>query len=102
MAETFAAGLIHIVLLEVRPDVDSAALEMVFAKVRNMLSINGVRGIEAGPDRSIENLAAGFTHAIVVQLDDADSRERYLNSPEHLEVAEELGPLVQRIVVVDL
>lgn len=94
--------LTHIVLLGILPSVGKTELERVFTRVRDLSSIEGVRGIEVGPDRSIENLAAGFTHAIVVTLDDTASRDRYLNSPSHLEVADELGPLVQRIVVVDV
>jgi hypothetical protein len=38
----------------------------------------------------------------VVDFDGEASRDSYLSSPEHLVVADMLGPCIDRIVVVDL
>jgi hypothetical protein len=102
VADTIAAGITHLVLLEVRPNVDSLELDRVLSAVLRLGELPGVRRLRVGPDISREGLQGNFTHAIVVDFDGEASRDSYVNSPEHLAVADMLGPCIDRIVVVDL
>ncbi|SPJ78808.1 uncharacterized protein FTOL_07199 [Fusarium torulosum] len=45
----------------------------------------------------------GITHAFVIQFDNTDDRDYYaLKDPAHLAVVEELGPLVEKVQIIDL
>jgi stress responsive alpha/beta barrel protein len=93
----------HLALLKVRADAAPGPLEEALAAMRGLREkVDGVLALDAGPDISVEGLAGGFTHAIVVRFADEDARARYLAHPAHNQVAERLEPLIEGIVVVDL
>jgi Stress responsive A/B Barrel Domain len=93
----------HIVLLKIRADADSGAVDAAFAAARAMAGqIDGVLHVAAGPDVSVEGLAAGHTHAVLVRFADEAARERYFPHPAHLALGERMQPLTEGAVVVDI
>jgi hypothetical protein len=96
-------GIHHIVLLRVRADADPVAVDAALAAARAMAAeIEGVLDVVAGPDISVEGLAAGHTHAVLVRFADEAARERYFPHPAHVALSEQMAPLTDGAVVVDL
>ncbi|KAJ4246080.1 hypothetical protein NW762_013825 [Fusarium torreyae] len=62
-----------------------------------------IRSIEGGADSAPEGLQQGITHAFVIQFDNPEDRDYYaLKDPAHLAVVAELGPLVEKVQIIDL
>ncbi|KAM0424287.1 hypothetical protein ACHAPT_010432 [Fusarium lateritium] len=62
-----------------------------------------IQSIQGGADNSPEGLQQGITHAFVIQFAGAQDRDYYaLKDPAHLAVVEELGPLVEKVQIIDL
>lgn len=93
--------LLHVVTLAARPGMTST-LNEALDRASELRALPGVESFEAGADVSIEGLADGMTHAIVVGLADESARKAYLASPEHQQVANELERCIDRITVLDI
>ncbi|KAI6750504.1 hypothetical protein HG530_014785 [Fusarium avenaceum] len=51
----------------------------------------------------LQSQKQGITHAFVIQFDNTDDRDYYaLKDPAHLAVVAELGPLVEKVQIIDL
>jgi hypothetical protein len=50
----------------------------------------GLRSVSWGRNNSPEGLDKGFMHGFVMEIDDAEAREDYLNHPDHVTFAEEV------------
>ncbi len=74
-------------------------IEQAFAALPSQ--IPQIRGYEWGTNVSPEGLSQGFTHAFLVTFDDAKSRDAYLPHPAHKKFAEKLGPVLDKVMVVD-
>ncbi|KAK4194684.1 stress responsive A/B barrel domain-containing protein [Triangularia verruculosa] len=100
----------HIVLFKFKSDLDGGAIDVAAAKIlslkENCLSPNSqnayIKSITGGRDNSPENLQNGMTHAFVVQFENTDDRNYYVEQdPAHLAFKKEIEPLVEKVMVLD-
>jgi len=56
---------------------------------------------EWGTDASVEGLALGYTHAVLVTFEDEKGREVYLPHPAHQGFVKILGPVMDKLLVID-
>ncbi|KAF5607439.1 stress responsive A B barrel domain-containing protein [Fusarium pseudoanthophilum] len=62
-----------------------------------------IQSIQGGADSAPEGLQQGITHAFVIQFDNPEDRDYYaLKDPAHLAVVAELGPMVEKVQIIDL
>ena len=74
----------HIVLLKFRDDVIEERRQQIYAELRGLVgTIDGLLGAHFGPNVSPEGLSKGFADGFVMDLRDAESRDRYLAHPLH-------------------
>jgi hypothetical protein len=80
----------HIVLLRFKPQTTHEDIAEVFESLDDLQDkIPGIIEICSGPYESPEGLHKGFTHAFIVTFADVESRDRYLEHPDH-EVVKQL------------
>ncbi len=73
----------HILLVRARPDATDDLLT-AFGSIAGLPGrVPGVLAVSFGPSRSPEDLERGYTHGLVVDVDDADALNRYAHDPEH-------------------
>jgi hypothetical protein len=95
--------ILHVILLKVRSDAPPEDLDAALEAFRALNDeIDGVVEIIAGPDVSVEGLAAGHTHVLIVRLADEAARERYLPHPAHRAVGAMMQPLLDGVTVLDV
>lgn len=100
---TATGGIIHVVLVDWRPDTPADALAQLSEGVGRLRDdVPGIISVVTGPSVSVEGLESGFEWALVVTFDSADARDGYLPHPAHAPVAEIIGRWQQRLVVFDL
>ncbi|KAM0231386.1 hypothetical protein ACHAPO_008496 [Fusarium lateritium] len=84
-------GISRVVQFQFKPDTGDDAI------AKASLEIFG------GADSAPEGLQQGITHAFVIQFDSTEDRDYYaLKDPVHLAVVAELGPLVEKVQIIDL
>lgn len=85
----------HMVLIRFRPDLQPAQIAPLFEGFRNMVGkFDGLVAYSGGPYSSPEGINRGFNWGFSMDFRDAAARDRYLPSPEHLEVAGGLGDVL--------
>ncbi|MBN2272022.1 MAG: Dabb family protein [Sedimentisphaerales bacterium] len=92
----------HVVLFRFKEDAkatDIKKVEQAFAALPG--KIGAIYDFEWGTDVSTENLADGFTHCFVVTFKSEADRARYLPHPAHKAFGELLGPVLDKVLVVD-
>ncbi|KAH6982455.1 hypothetical protein EDB80DRAFT_882783 [Ilyonectria destructans] len=104
-------GIIHVVQLRFKPDVNKDKIGQVIADLK---SLKGkcvlpdtqepyIKSITAGADNSVEGLQNGFTHMIVTVFESAEHRDYYAKSdPVHLALGGGLGPVLEGLQVLDI
>eukprot|EP00842_Homolaphlyctis_polyrhiza_P002123 jgi/Hompol1/2911/HPOL_003063-RA len=75
----------HIVLFKVRKDVEPAAVTALSHKLHGLKAIEGVQSISFGETFTTER-NQGFTHALVVDMQDKETLDRYSKDAGHVEV----------------
>ncbi|KAF5623597.1 stress responsive A B barrel domain protein [Fusarium sp. NRRL 25303] len=104
-------GINRVVQFRFKTDTSSDAIEKVSAKIQEMrekcLDPESkqpyIRSIQGGADSAPEGLQQGITHAFVIQFESPEDRDYYaLKDPAHLAVVAELGPLVEKVQIIDL
>ncbi|HCO44265.1 MAG TPA: hypothetical protein DCZ11_11710 [Gammaproteobacteria bacterium] len=84
----------HMVLVKLKPDSDAAA-QALFARFREMVgTFDGMMTFSGGPYSSPEGINRGFNYGFSMDFRDAAARDRYLPSPEHVAIAQDIGPLL--------
>ena len=74
----------HIVLLNFRDDVSEEHRQEIYADLRALVGkIDGLTSAVFGPNVSPEGLSQGFRDGFVMELRDAEARDRYLADPRH-------------------
>lgn len=63
--------------------------------------IKEIKAFEWGTNNSPENLNQGFTHCFFVSFASEEDRAIYLPHPDHKAFAEKLGPVVDKVLVID-
>ena len=76
--------ILHIVLVRFQDDVSEARKQDIYAELRGLVGkIDGLVSARFGPNVSPEGLSKGFRDGFVMELRDADARDRYLADPAH-------------------
>lgn len=92
-------SVLHTVLLRATPGAD---IESALGEVRALAALPAVQWLHAGADISVEGLAAGFTHAVVVSFASEADRAAYLQHPAHIAAGESLGKVIDGLAIVDI
>ncbi len=90
----------HIVLFAFQDDAPVAALCAAFAALPQQIAL--IRRFEAGTSVSTEQLEQGYTHAFLLQFDQAEDLAAYLSHPAHLAFVEQVKPALRQVLVFDL
>ncbi|MCL4160783.1 UNVERIFIED_CONTAM: hypothetical protein GTU68_034396 [Idotea baltica] len=72
-----------------------------FANLPNRNSRDKRKGFEWGTNNSPEGLDQGFTHIFTLTFDSEEGREVYLPHPAHKAFGEGLGPILDKVLVLD-
>ncbi len=81
----------HIVLIKFRDDVSLERKQEIYADLRALVGvIDGLTGATFGPNVSPEGLSKGFRDGFIMDLRDAEARDRYLADPRHQAAARKL------------
>jgi hypothetical protein len=74
-------------------------VEQAFAALPTKIDI--IDDFEWGTDVSVENLAQGYSHCFLVTFRSEAHRDTYLPHPAHQKLTGLVGPLLERVLVVD-
>ncbi|GAA5174666.1 hypothetical protein GCM10025771_04930 [Niveibacterium umoris] len=92
----------HIVLFRFRDELDAAQVAEAIASFRALQEkIPEVRAFEDGTNVSPEGLAHGFTHAFLLDFEDAAARDAYLHHPAHKAFVAYIQPRLDKALVFD-
>ena len=92
----------HVVLLKFK---DAAAPDQIKSVEQGFIAlptkIKQIKAFEWGNNISPENLSQGFTHCFLVTFANEADRDAYVVHPAHKEFASSLGPVLDKVLVVD-
>jgi len=92
----------HVVLFKFKDGASAEQVKAVEEKFRALKSrIPQIQDLEWGTNVSPENHAQGFTHCFFLTFKDAAARDAYLPHPAHKEFGASLGPVLDKVLVVD-
>ena len=92
----------HVVLFKFKDGTAAEKIQAIEAKFRDLKSkIPQIQDFEWGTNMSPENHAQGFTHCFLLTFGDAAARDAYLPHPAHKEFGAQLGPILDKVLVVD-
>lgn len=92
----------HVVLFKFKDAATPDQVKAVEEKFRALKSrIPQIQDLEWGTNVSPENHAQGFTHCFLLTFRDAAARDAYLPHPAHKEFGASLGPVLDKVLVVD-
>jgi hypothetical protein len=102
-AKSVAAPYKHIVLLKFKDDASSDKVKGVVEAFKALKSkLPAVQTLEWGPNISPEKHNQGFTHCFTLGFESKEALEKhYLNEPAHKEFGALLGPVLDKVLVVD-
>ena len=90
----------HVLMLEFKDGIDNEAKINSLKAVEGLEDkIDGVEQIHSGEDFS--GRGGNFTHSIIVTMRDRDVLAAYGPHPAHKEVQAVLGPIVEKLCVID-
>ena len=92
----------HVVLFKFKDGASAEQVKAIEEKFRGLKSrIPQIQDFEWGTNVSPENIAQGFTHCFFVTFKDAAARDAYLPHPAHKEFVAAVGPVLDKVLVVD-
>lgn len=92
----------HVVLFKFKDSATPAQVAEVIEAFRALKGkIDVIQDFEYGTDVSTENRAQGFTHCFFVTFKDDKGRDAYLPHPAHKAFGALVGPLLDKVLVVD-
>lgn len=92
----------HVVLFKFKDGASAEQVRGIEEKFKGLKArIPQILGFEWGTNVSPENHAQGFTHCFVLTFRDAAARDAYLPHPAHKEFGSQLGPFLDKVLVVD-
>ncbi|MGK2941087.1 MAG: Dabb family protein [Immundisolibacter sp.] len=84
----------HMVMIRLKPGMGRET-KALFERFGSMVgSFDGLLSFSGGPYSSPEGINRGFNYGFSMDFRDAASRDRYLPSPEHVAIAQDIGPLL--------
>lgn len=92
----------HVVLFKFKDTATPEQVKAVEEKFRALKEkIPQIQDLEWGTNVSPEKHAQGFTHCFFLTFKDAAARDAYLPHPAHKEFGASLGPVLDKVLVVD-
>jgi hypothetical protein len=93
----------HLVLFKFKDGTDAAKVDEVVTAFKALPGkLPAIRGFEWGKNVSPENHAQGLTHCFTLTFESKEALEKhYLHEPAHKEFGAMLGPILDKVVVVD-
>lgn len=92
----------HVVLFKFKDSATPAQVAEVIDAFRSLKDkIDVIQDFEYGTDVSTENRAQGFTHCFFVTFKDDKGRDAYLPHPAHKAFGALVGPVLDKVLVVD-
>ncbi|AWW00222.1 Dabb family protein [Arcticibacterium luteifluviistationis] len=96
------AKLRHVVMFKFKDEAAKEAVDAVVASFANLPNeIPEIKGFEWGTNNSPEGLDEGFTHIFTLTFDSEEGRAVYLPHPAHKAFGEGLGPVLDKVMVLD-
>jgi hypothetical protein len=96
------ANVYHVVLLKLKAGADASQVDVLFDALEGLKrKLPGMRSFVGGPYASPEGLNKGFTHGFVITFADAQTRDAYLEHPEHEEVKQQFLPYFDDVIAFD-
>jgi hypothetical protein len=81
----------HIVLLAFKKNLSSQQIQAILNALHELRNvIPEIASFSSGPNQSPEGLNKEYTHAFIMEFNNAAERDIYLNHPEHQRVASEI------------
>lgn len=92
----------HVVLFKFKDDATPEQIRNVVDAFRALPSkIHGIKDFEWGTNVSPEPHSQGLTHAFFLTFASEKDRDEYLPHPAHKEFGKTLGPILDKVTVVD-
>lgn len=92
----------HVVLFKFKDDATPEQIQTVVDAFRALPGkIQGIKAFEWGTDVSPEPHSQGLTHAFLLTFASEKDRDDYLPHPAHKEFGKSLGPILDKVTVVD-
>jgi hypothetical protein len=102
MAQNAPNKLRHVVLFKFKESASAKEVANVEAAFKALPSkINEIRDFEWGLNNSPEGLNQGFTHCYFLTFSSEADRAIYLPHPDHKAFGALLGPILDKVLVVD-
>jgi hypothetical protein len=92
----------HVVCFKFKDDADPAGIQKVeeaFVALKD--KIPAIADIEWGTNMSPEKLDQGFTHCFLLTFNSVKDRDAYLPHPDHKAFGKVLGPVLDKVFVID-
>lgn len=85
----------HMVLLKTKASVSPDEVRALFRRFEGMVGdFDGLLAFSGGPYSSPEGINRGFNYGFSMDFRDGAARDRYLPSPEHVAIAQDVGPML--------
>jgi len=92
----------HVVLFKFKDDAPPDQVKKIEEAFKALKSqIKEIKALEWGLNNSPENLNQGFTHCFLVSFASEKDREIYLPHARHKEFVALLGPVLDKVLVID-
>ncbi|KAI9595244.1 stress responsive A/B barrel domain-containing protein [Syncephalis fuscata] len=92
-------AVLHIVLLKFKPEATTSERHDILQDINTLSAIPCVRGIQFG--ENFTQRSQGYTHALVVQLEQKEDVMAYAVHPLHQAFVARLSPLTESLLAVD-
>jgi hypothetical protein len=97
----------HMVMLNLKPEVEDAERQRLFARIRRLSEIGSVRRLAIGEllhPRDVEyrkRINTEFRYALLIDFADEAGLETYQRDPYHVEVGQEIRKCASELKVTD-
>lgn len=92
----------HVVLFKFKDAATPQQIKEIETAFANLpKQIPTIKGFEWGTNISPEGLAQGYTHCFVLTFTNEADRDAYLPHPAHKAFGQSLGPILDKVCVVD-
>jgi hypothetical protein len=91
----------HIVTIKAKQGREQEVQDSLDRFASLIASEPGVHNFASGPNIFTKSLEVGWTHALLVDLDDAETMQRYQSHPDHVVLLQELDDSCEARLAVD-
>ncbi|XP_047045329.1 stress-response A/B barrel domain-containing protein HS1-like [Lolium rigidum] len=92
----------HLLLARFKEEVTPERLDGLIRRYAALVDdVPSMKAFHWGTDVSIENMHQGFTHVFESTFESTEGVKEYIEHPAHVEYANELLPLMEKVLVID-